>query len=237
MSEILKFNGREDFNKLKFLPFNRHFDVRKDLIDSMNRYGFVGAILLIKTSLFAGFKEIFVGDGQNRAMTAAYLNIPFYGEVYEEEFKSEAELVHFIASRHSTQHRWMVDDYIKSYAYLNYQDYKIVSRISHECGYKPYVICSMLAGPSDNCSGSTLKKIKDGTFKIRYKEETLETISISAEVSKYKRMNANSLLALHSVKFSKKFDKERFIQKYECMANTLGKLGLNDLSSLFESWF
>jgi hypothetical protein len=86
--KLITFNGASDYNKINHLPFNRKFCVRTDLMQKMNTYGFTCPIFLIETSLIDGKKKKWLVDGQHRAVTAAFLNIPFTGIVLDIPFKS-----------------------------------------------------------------------------------------------------------------------------------------------------
>lgn len=234
--EVVEFNGASDFEKLKLLPFNRECGPRSDLMNSMNKYGFIGTIILIRTSVVNGLDEVWIADGQNRAYTAAHLNIPFYGEIVRGNFENIADIVEFVASRNATQRKWQMSDYVKSYAHLQIEHYKILGRISKNSGYSLQTIATMLSSTNVKYGKTIDTAIKTGKFRISFLDKTLKTLEISAKASMYARMSSRMVTSLHCVSFLENFDEEKFLRKYANMVDTLKKLEIMDFVPMFQSW-
>lgn len=234
--EVVEFNGTADFQKLKLLPFNRECGPRADLMDSMNKYGFIGTIILIRTDVVDGTLQTWIADGQNRAYTAAHLNIPFYGEIVEGNFKNTADVVEFVASRNATQRKWQISDYIKSYAFLQIENYKILQRVTKSSGYSLQTIATMLCSTNARYGSSIDKTIRNGAFKVNFLDKTISTLRIAAKASVYSRMSSRMLISLHCVSFLDNFNEEKFLRKYENMIDILNKLEIKDFIPMFQSW-
>ena len=232
--KLLTFNGNKDYNKLNHLPFNRQFKVRNDLTKKMNLYGFTVPIIIIETNLINGKKQKYIADGQNRAITAAFLDIPFYGIVSDVEFKSINEIVEFVSSLNSAHKPWATKDYVESYAYLGYEDYKKLLEITQKTPYSVDTIASLLQGYRSK--GHNSDKIKQGEFKIKQLQETQNTLELSSKLSKIERLTSRMLLALHYISSLNTFNKEVFIKNYTLNAKKVKELKLDDYTTIFQSW-
>lgn len=232
--KLITYNGAKDYGKLKHLPFNRGFKVRKNLIDSMNKKGFVVPILIVKTDLITGKKEPFIVDGQNRAITAAFLDIPFYAVEVDIDFESLDELVEYVAELNSTHKSWKLDNYVEAYAYLNYKPYKKLLSITQKTYFTIPTVAVMLYGTRSN---SVVKqKIENGDFVINQLKETENTLRIVAELSKHERFTSRMVLALHYVASLKYFNEDKFKKNYKEKASEIKELNLDDYTDVFSSW-
>lgn len=232
--KLKKFNGATDYNKLNHLPFNRNFSVRKDLIDSINNFGFLTPIILIETSVIDGQKKLYIADGQHRAITAAFLNIEFYGVIVDYDFNSEESIVNYIARLNSGQKPWKAIDYAESFAYLGNNEYKTLLKITNESPFTVDTIASLLNGISSK--GNANNKIKNGTFKCIYLEQTKYTLSLCAVLSKYEKLTSRMVLALNYVCSLKQFNENKFIEQYKLNAKQVKELKLDDYNDIFSSW-
>lgn len=232
--KLIKFNGAKDYNKLNHLPFNRQFKVRKDLTDSMNKRGFTVPLTLIKTNLINGKEELYIADGQNRAITAAFLDIPFYGVVSDMKFNDMSELVSFVSSLNSAHKSWTADNYAESFAFLGMKDYLKLIQVTQKSPYSLSTIAVMLYGYRSN--RIVKSKIEDGNFRINLLKETEFTLSIAANLSKYGKMTSRMILALHYISSLKSFDLLKFTTNYQEKAKQIKELKLDDYTDIFQSW-
>jgi hypothetical protein len=232
--KLITFNGASDYNKLNHLPFNRNFSVREDLIEKMNLYGFNCPLHLIETDLIDGKKKKWLVDGQHRAVTAAFLNIPFNAIVVDIKFKSIAEIVHYVSSLNSAQKPWSAINYVESYNFLNYKEYNILLGIKNSCPYSIETIASLLAGYRR--TGYNLRSLKNGTFIANHVEETKYTLKLAAKLGKYQKLTSRMLLALNYVALLKTFDEDKFTLHYKTNAKAIKELKLDDYSDIFSSW-
>lgn len=232
--KLITFNGASDYNKLNHLPFNRSFSVRQDLMDKMNTYGFTCPIFLIETTLIDGKKKKWVVDGQHRAVTAAFLNIPFYAIVVDLQFKSISEIVHYVASLNSAQKPWSAINYVESYNFLNYPEYNTLLTIKNSSPYSVETIASLLGG--HRTTGNNLKHLKNGTFVANHIKETKYTLELAAKLGKYQKLTSRMVLALNYVASLKTFDEEKFTLQYKTNAKAIKELKLDDYSDIFSSW-
>ena len=236
--KLIKITSKEEADKYDLLPFNRKAKVRNDLIESMNKYGFVLPILVFVSDLITGKKTFFVGDGQNRLITALYLNIPIYVVQIKTYFKTLDEMVAFISSLNTAQKPWYIQDYVNAYAFLNYSEYVTLNRLASKTPYTIATIAYMLYGfRSSRISGHVSTKIKKGQFKCNLLEETQETLKFAARLSKIGRLTSRMILALHYVMHtSKKFNKDKFEEIYKYKYALVKELKLDDYSDIFSEW-
>jgi hypothetical protein len=233
--KLIKLNGRQGFKKLKFLPFNRTYGVRKDLVEKMNLYGFQSAIKVIMTDLFSpGVMEMYVADGQNRAATAAYLDIPFYAEVLDIKFNTKAELVMFVASLNEAQVNWETQEYVDVFIYLEYVEYITLNRLTKNSPFTVSAVASMLNDL--RTKGNTPKSVKRGTFEAKLKEDFEYTMEVSAKASKFATLTNRMGLGIHFVSSRKSFDEDKFLKAFEYNYEKVRDMKLDDFTDIFLSW-
>lgn len=235
--KLKKFNGSKDYNKLNHLPFNRKFSVRPGLMKSMNEYGFIVPIHLIETDLFDGKKQIYIADGQNRALTAANLDIDFYGYIDNRVFNSKEELVTYVSNLNSNQKKWSVDDYVKAFSYLNFDAYAALLKLKSKV---PFSISTLSALLHSNGTYNSRDAIITGELAINYLDETNYSLRLAAKLSKYETFNSRMLLSLQRISSLKKFNESKFTKAYIKSVDeikTRKKAGLDNYRELFTSWF
>lgn len=231
----IKITQSNQADKIKFLPFNRSFKVRQDLVAKMNLYGFTVPVILIETDLISGKMETFVADGQHRFITARFLSIPIVAELLPLKFKEVSEIVSFVASLNSTHKSWEVQDYVDAYAYLGYKEYVTLNKVTKASPYSVSTISSLLNGYRSR--GTTAEGVKEGIFVCRLLEETNKTLEFAAKLSKIGKLSARMLVALHYVYHtSKNFNEELFYKKYKEQYNCIKELKLDDYTDIFSSW-
>ena len=232
--KLITFNGASDYNKINHLPFNRKFSVRTDLMQKMNTYGFTCPLQLIETSLIDGKKKRWLVDGQHRAVTAAFLNIPFTAIIIEKDFTSIEEIVHYVSSLNSAQKSWSISNYVESYNFLGYKEYNTLLQVTATANYSIETIATLLHGFRK--AGYNSKALKDGKFKANLLAETKYTLSVAAKLSKYSRLTSRMVTALHYVASLKTFDEQKFTVQYKTNAKAIKELKLDDYSDIFSSW-
>lgn len=232
--KLITLNGKAGFKKLRFLPFNRPFGVRKDLIEKINTYGFISPIKVIITDLITGAEELFVVDGQHRAAAANFLDITFYAEIIDLKFKSASEIVQFVASLNSTQVNWTTISYVNAYVYLGYPEYIKLNKYTKRGPYSISAVASMLNGI--RTKGATPHSVKEGTFVASLTKEFEYTLEVSAKASKFARLTNRMGLGIHYVANLKSFNEEKFLKNFEKHYEYVRDLGLDDFTDIFMSW-
>jgi hypothetical protein len=228
------FSSREDFDKkINSMPFNRDAKVRKDLIVNMIKYGFTVPILMIKTNLLDGFERIYIVDGHNRAITALYLNIPFFGVLLPNKFSNLEELVEFVSSLNNSQKAWINMDYIRSYAHVGKKEYIDLIQIKSKTPYSITAAATILSSVGKTAQSENIKK---GNFKITRLAEAQEVFKYAGELSKYKPLSNRMVLSLSSVMALEIFDKKKFEESYAKYCHKISKLSLDSFESTFISW-
>ncbi len=231
-----KFVSFKNIDHIRQIEFNRPACARKDLEFSINEYGVISPIILIKTRLLRdGLLRYYNADGQHRAATAKYMekDIPVF--VIEYEFKSKAEIVRCIAKLNSSQKPWNAEDYVRAYGTLGYEDYNILLRIKDETRFSISTIAECLS-LGTSIHGSMRKYLASGDFKAINVEKCNKTLSAAAYLSKHKMFTSHMLLALHKIIEDINFDLKEFEQKLIKNLNSLKDYSLEGYAELFESW-
>ena len=232
--KLIKFEGKKGYNKINHLPFNRHFEVREDLMEKIRENGFTVPINLVETDLIDGKKKLWLADGQNRAITAAFMDVDFYGVVIDKEFTNINELVNYVAALNSLQKPWKAINYAEVYNFLNLPDYAMLLKVKTGSGYSVETISAMMSGFTARKYSAA--RVKSGLFKADLYDETLITLSIAQEVNKVSKMTARMILGLHYCTSLKNFNKIKFIRKYLEQIDTLKRQRYDDYSKIFMSW-
>jgi hypothetical protein len=231
---LVSFSSRQEFDKkVNSMPFNRDAKVRKDLVESMNKWGFTVPILMIKTNLLDGFERIYIVDGHNRAITALYLNIPFHGVILDNRFSNVEGLVEYVSSLNNSQKAWINMDYIRSYAHVGKKEYLDLIQIKSKTPYSITAVAMILSSVSKNAQSENIKK---GNFKITRLKEANEVFSYAGELSKYKPLSNRMVLSLNVVMALEIFDREKFTEAYAKYCHKISKLSLDSFESTFINW-
>ena len=226
---------KHEIQNYKLLPFNRYAQVRRDLINKINQYGFTVPILIIETDVIIGKKELYVVDGQHRLLTASYLNVEPQAIILSNTFNSIPEVVDFVAALNATHKSWILEDYVNAYAHLAYPEYITLNKVKSEAPYSLATLACMLYG--FRTKGSVASMIRNGTFKCKLLEETLNTLKFAAKLSKYGILTSRMLIALHYVYHSNSnFNEDFFEDKYKQEYYRVRELKLDDYSDEFSSW-
>lgn len=232
---LIKLNGKKGFQKLNFLPFNRDFKVRSNLVDSINQYNFQVPVLLIKTDVITGTEELYVVDGQNRAVTAEYMDVPFYAVIDDElKFNSKADLVQYVAKLNSTQVKWTAANYVHAYTYLGFPEYIKLNAYVQGSNHSLQTVATMLSGFRSRTH--VPETIMKGTFECKLAKEFEYSKDVSVKASKFGRLTSKMMLALHYVASLKTFDEAKFLREYKRNYQCVRELRLDDYTDIFSSW-
>jgi len=226
-------NELTDKDKLNFIPFNRTGKVRVKLIETMNKFGFVVPILIVKTAILDGVEKLYVIDGHNRVATARFLKIPYFGVLLDVKFGTVEELVDFISSLNNTQAAWTNYEYIAAFAHVGKTDYQELIKLKSKCPFSITAIASMLYGTTRY---SISNVIKSGKFKVVKMAETKRTIDYAGTLSKYKPLTNRMILSLHNVMSLDIFDETKFSEAYQKYCKDITKLNLDTFEETFISW-
>lgn len=211
---LIKIEGRKGYEKLHNLPFNRQFSVRPELTDSIKKYGFINPVLLVETDVVDGKMKTWIADGQNRALSAAYLDITFYGIVVQQEFKEVSELVSFVAQLNSTQKSWSCTDYAEAYNYLSHPEYHKLLVTKNKYTYSTETVAAMMTSRTMGMRAQAPRLIKSGKFVASLMKEVDDTMEMAKVLSRHKKITSRMLLALHQVRGQHNFNDEVFINNF-----------------------
>jgi hypothetical protein len=206
--KVRVFKGISGYQKLSHLPFNRDFTLRPSLVKSMRKHGFITAIYCCYSEAITGVKELYVLDGQHRALAAQYLDIDFTVCILDYEPATGEDLIDLVSLYNNTAVSWKLETYCKAYAALGKKDYKYLVKMCKINGIAFATFAIMLTGNLDGKNASTA--CKTGTFKITSKNVALKTLDLSKMLAH--KMSGRMLMALHVVRLTRdnfRFDKFR----------------------------
>lgn len=173
---------REDIH---FMPQgNRDLSSKQiqKLKHSINKYGILRDVILIKTSLFGGKSKYYIIDGQHLFMAVESLNMleDLEYKVCKYDFKSISEIVSFVATINSSQTPWKLQNYIEAYASTNlHLDYNklIAKRIRYNLSF---TLLAMVYGGLGQSAASNM--LKEGKFKFVDEEKGDKVVKILQDV-------------------------------------------------------
>lgn len=235
--KLIKLNTKKEINKLNHLPFNRKFKVRNDLIEKMNQYGFTVPILVLLTDIVNGITSKWIVDGQHRLSTAIYLNITPYAVVKTSEelgLHTMEDIVKYVASLNSASKAWNLLNYVESYNYLNYKEYRKLLELTNKSPYSVNTIGQLLYGIRGR--GYCTKQIKEGNFVANNYSHVKNCLALAAHLSKYQRITSRMIISLNYVCGLKTFNKNKFIMHFIKNSNQLNEMQLDDYTDIFSSW-
>lgn len=231
--KLITLRGEKGYAKLSFFRFNRAFSLRQGLVDSMRTFGFMEPIIVCHNTSLSGVKELYVLDGQHRAMAAQYLNIDFYA-FYIGEIESKEEIVKRIAKYNNSSSPWKVVTYCEAWAEMGLKDFSTLIRIAKTNGYTVTPVASLLSGHLGCKNGSS--SLKDGTFSIKALDQTITTLGMAKGL--VHKLNNRMLLAFHKVRLTcDKFDYDKFRMIYNERHEEIRASKLDDYYDLFLSYF
>lgn len=227
------FNGKSDFTKyLNYLDFNRPYNVRPQMVDSIKEHGFIDPILIVNTDVIDGMEKLYIVDGQHRALAASYLDVPFTAAVYKKTIKTKKDAVELVSMMHRTHKGWTIHNYVHAYASLGYQDYIDLHNIHKN---NPYSISSIANIFGGFIGRSDLSSIRSGEYKMKSKDHAEETIKQANKLDKL--MTGRMLVSFHKVRLLvDTFNFSKFKEEFELNYKELKANRYDDFFQIFKSY-
>lgn len=227
------FTPEQAEKEIHFLPYNRDSNVRKDLLESMQNFGFISPIIIIKTDVIDGKKKFFCVEGQHRTKTALFLGLNIPAFILQLEVDSEKDIVHLMAKLNATQKKWETRNYVNAWTVFGKDNYKLLNKLKTTYPWSYKTLGSLFYSNSAS-STEALNAIKDGNFEFRYKDSGLRTLDFAVKLSKFKKPSTRMMKALHRVLNVKDFNETRFVNNYKSKIHQ--HIDLDHFTSLFKSW-
>lgn len=166
---INKEKSKRILDKLETMPSgNRTIkpSVVKELRKSIQMYGILRDVVVIKTNIFGGKTRYYPADGQHLilAATAEGREDELGFKEVNYQFNSIIEIVHFVSLLNSTQSPWRLQDYIHAYASTNkLVSYNILENKIDLYGLSANLTAIIYMGESKSVVS---KKIREGGFRV-----------------------------------------------------------------------
>jgi len=147
----------KNYSMFDFNIENRDFNPSKhrDLLKSLKEKGYDSArpIVCVRNAR----NRLEVVDGQHRLNFCRELKIPVY----------YTETVHGDPREYNTQQvSWSIQDWVKSWRCKGVKDYETLSVFAEKYKLPITTSANLLSGCDNNTGGTTVKKIKNGTFTV-----------------------------------------------------------------------
>lgn len=226
MTQILT---AKQIKNIAVLPFQRQACVRQSLVNSMKEHGFLGTILMIKTTIITGVEKLYIIDGQHRFLAARLLNLPISASIIEINTSKEY-LVKLISTLNSTGKKWVIEDYINAHASLNSESYVNLLKLTTKC---KKLSTTSIVNLITNKNG---RAVKDGNFTLS--ENVADNIlKLNSLLYKLPKQGVKDLYILFKIISNKKFNEDIFVKNYLANLNTLTPLLPSEKERIYNSWF
>lgn len=213
MKSLIK-KSTKNYGKFKFLPFNREYSVRKDLIDSFNKYGWLMPIICIESSIY-GKKQLFILDGQHRFATASFLDLPIEYVIVGAKADKKEDLVMITAKLNSSAKQWGMGDYVNAFAALNIEDYIYLSSVHHDSGISYSSLAAFYTGGKSSSGGRSCI-IRQGKFRITRMELGNSIVNCLKDLNKITSFSNRMSYGFFSffISLGGDYDHERFCENF-----------------------
>lgn len=222
----MKLLTKNDIKNISTLPFQRQASIRQTLVNSMRKYGFLGSILMIKTSIIAGIEKLYIIDGQHRFLSGQYLGLDIPANIMDFNGTPE-ELVKMIATLNSTGVEWSTVDYINAYSALGNKHYLSLLKLSKETK-KLSLACII------GCLG--VKTLKEGSYDHtdHIQKSVLELNYVLHHIP---RQPSHVIRVIYKTILNTNYDQKTFITNFNKNIETLTPLTPEEKHRIFKSWF
>jgi len=225
----LKTLTNTDVKQIAVLPFQRQASVRQTLVNSMKEHGFLGTILMIRSTIITGAEQLYIIDGQHRFLAARLLNLPIAASIIEINTTKE-HLVQLISTLNSTGQKWTIGDYINAYASLNNQSYVNLLKLATNCKKLS------LASIANIVTRKNHNIIKNGKFTLT-DDINKQIMQLNNLLCKIPKQSIKDMEILFDLVDNKAFNENVFVANYLDNINTLTPLLPSEKERIYNSWF
>lgn len=209
--KVVTLNTVKEYSTLAHLPFNRDYRVdRPTLVASIKKYGFITAIYCCYSRAVTGERELYILDGQHRALVAQGMGVPITVCIIPHEPTTVKELIDLVAIYNSTSKKWTLTTYCDAYSKTGVADYVELMRLAEKYNQRHLgVLVSMLSG-GYYVKAEYSSKCEKGDFTIQARDETIKTLAIVQDIisslkkKKYpSSFSGRMISALHKARMTK----------------------------------
>jgi len=198
----------------------------------MKAKGFISAIICCYTKALGAGRELVILDGQNRALAAQYLNIPFDVIILKEDVNSKDDLIEYVSIYNNSSVPWRIKNYCIAYAKIGRPDYIKLMGLSVEHAQSPACLAIMLAGSTRASRTVASPGLKNGKFKIVAEVKTIVTLNLIKQLKH--KMSSRMVLCFHSIRLNSDiFDFETFKVNFNKDYKSVKELRLDDYTYQF----
>lgn len=230
MSQVLT---KKEIKNISVLPFQRQAILRATLVKSMTKYGFLGSILMLKTSIIDGVERLYIVDGQHRFLAAQYLNLDVKADIIE-SVTTKDELVKLISTLNSTGVKWTSMDYINAYAALGMKEYIDLINVCKKC--TKLTALATIKIIRDACVKPLNANIKTGELLLS-KELIDAILELNTLLHHIPKLNVLNMIGIYRTIISGKYDRKTFITNFNKNLDILMPLLPEEKHRIYKSWF
>lgn len=138
--------------------------------------GFVGDIIVIKTSAFGKKDQLVVADGQHRIAALKLLKIPFDYKVYafDKDDDTRLNVLQFISEYNSVAVNWSPEKYLDAFAANGSREYVMMKKMKKETGL---TITDLQNVFLFGCGTNEVKAFKSGEMKFTNLRDSISLLS------------------------------------------------------------
>jgi hypothetical protein len=180
----------------------------KDLMESMKRWGFLPSKPI---QCYQKGAKLVIIDGHNRFIAAKNCQIPVFFVIESEDHQGSIDRVNAVVKP------WVLENFIKMFVSRGIKDFIILSEYA-QFGIPIRLAASLLVGTSVANLNSSIKSIKDGSFKIkdRTRIDAIKTLIEKTQGNPVFK-SRSFITAIELVMRVKDFDMEKFTAR--CISN------------------
>lgn len=157
--------------------FNRKVKARKELVESMKKIGFKGAILVVRTKAFDGTYRLYILDGQHRLDAAQELRIKFNYEVMQLLDDTQENVIALMKEFNQTSRRWVNETYLKNFMALGKREYIVFGKELAEKVFQPTDLQYIF--------DISIKEFRSGKMKFKNEKESMSLLESMKKIVKH----------------------------------------------------
>lgn len=154
-----------NYDLFKFITFNRLVatDSVRGLLNSIERWGNLGVLVVVVTKSITGTLEYYIIDGQHRFKALKEKGLPI--KFVLQELDSVIQIADLMSVLNNTQKAWLLEDYLRVFSHIGIDSYRVIKAKYEQTGIQLSLLIAFYALVST--SGSANKSgFKQGTFDI-----------------------------------------------------------------------
>lgn len=193
-----------DYKVLGFLSeYNRPVETSNvnEKIKKLEKYGFIGDVIALRTSAFGKKNEHIIAEGQHRLIACEKLNIPFDYKLYEFDKADDTEdnVICFIADFNSCAVNWSNEKYLNAFKNRGKSEYITMFNTLKETGLTTTDFLNIFLFGAGKQQIESFRSGKMKFSDVKKSKELLKAILMLKEVTPNKSYVRRSLFKIFKI--------------------------------------